>query len=301
MRPTVPTRIAARLARASLSPATHLEFLGKIDMQAVLSGCTEGILNLPGALPFFPTYVTELNRVKELIERLHPVANSNGLIRLGPDGDGGYLVPNDLKGIKACFSPGVSNVCGFEMDCAEMGMDVFMADASVEKPPQTHPRFNFTRKFIGCVARADFITLPDWVENSLADSKSDLLLQIDIEGYEYETFLSTPSEVLKRFRVVVAEFHNLDYLFSEPVFPFYSKTFEKILQTHTCVHIHPNNVSPLINVSGFQIPQLAEFTFLRNDRITQRTFATEFPHPLDRDNVRERPSVRLPKSCYRNT
>lgn len=300
MRPTVPTRIAARLARASLNGATRVECLGNIDLEAVVTGCTEQILNLPGALPFFPTNVTDLNRVKELIERLHPVANSHSLVRLGPNADGGYLVPDDLEAIKACFSPGVSDRCGFEMDCAEMGMDVFMADASIEKPPQSHPKFNFIKKFIGCVSQGDFVTLSDWVQNSVPDSNSDLLLQIDIEGYEYETILSTAIAVLERFRVIVAEFHNLDYLFSEPLFSIYSKTFEKILQTHTCVHIHPNNVSPLINVSGFEIPQLAEFTFLRNDRITHRTFATEFPHPLDRDNVSERPSVCLPKSCYRN-
>jgi hypothetical protein len=121
---------------------------------------------------------------------------------------------------------------------------------------------------------------------------------MDIEGDEYETFLSTPTALLERFRIIVAEFHNLDFLFSEPIFALYSKAFEKILRTHTCVHIHPNNCSSLVRVSWLDIPQLAEFTFLRNDRVTSRTFATQFPHPLDRDNVAERP-VPLPQSCYR--
>jgi hypothetical protein len=297
-RPTLLTRMVARLARMFLNILKRAKFLGRIDLEAIAINCTEQILNLPGALPFFPTKVTEVSRVKDLIFQLHPVATSQGLVRLGPNGDGGYLVPDDLVGIEACFSPGVSDVSGFEKDCAELGMKVFMADGSVEKPPETHPRFNFMKKYIGSVTEGDFISLSEWMETSLPDSDKDLLLQIDIEGYEYETFLGTPGALLKRFRIIVGEFHYLDGLFSEPIFAIYSKAFEKILQTHTCVHIHPNTHSRLIKVSDLEIPQMAEFTFLRNDRVTGRTFATQFPHPLDRDNS-EGPTVSLPKSCYR--
>lgn len=36
------------------------------------------------------------------------------LIRIGGALDGAYLVPDDLDGIEACFSPGVSNRKDFE-------------------------------------------------------------------------------------------------------------------------------------------------------------------------------------------
>jgi hypothetical protein len=36
------------------------------------------------------------------------------LIRLGADGDGGYLVPDDLEDVAACFSPGVDDRASFE-------------------------------------------------------------------------------------------------------------------------------------------------------------------------------------------
>lgn len=42
------------------------------------------------------------------------VPDSKDLIRLGPNGDGGYLVPDDLTGIEACFSPGVCATSEFE-------------------------------------------------------------------------------------------------------------------------------------------------------------------------------------------
>lgn len=63
-----------------------------------------------------------------LIRSLAPVIPPQGLIRLGPASDGGYLVPDDLAGIRACFSPGVSKVSDFEFDCANRGMQVFLAD-----------------------------------------------------------------------------------------------------------------------------------------------------------------------------
>jgi hypothetical protein len=293
------TRAVGRLTTLFLNVAARARFLSGIDFQTIATNNTEKILSLPGALPFFPNSCTDVTKVKDLMTRLHPVKTAQRLIRLGPKGDGGYLVPDDFVGIEACFSPGVNNVAGFERDCAEMGMKVFMADASVEAPPEMHPQFTFIKKFIGSIARGDFITLEQWVNATLPNSHSDLLLQIDIEGYEYETFLSTPESLLQRFRMIVVEFHNLDFLFCQPLFELYSRAFEKLLQHHTCVHIHPNNLARSIKVQGLEIPQMAEFTFLRNDRLAQAGYAHEFPHPLDHDNS-DRAPLRLPESCFRS-
>ena len=276
-----------------------MKFLESVDLESILTDHTENLLNLPGELPFFPTRTTNPDRVNTLIRKLHPVACGKELIRLGPDGDGGYLVPDDLEGIVACFSPGVSNVAGFERDCALKGMKVFMADASVEAPPDLHPSFAFIKKFVGSSTHGDFVSFEEWVNESMGKSGGDLLLQMDIDGDEYETLLSVPLTLQKRFRIVAVEFHYLDYLFSEPIFGIYSRVFEKLLTTHTCVHIHPNNVCSVLKVGALEVPQMAEFTFLRNDRISEARFATQFPHPLDRDNVEGRPSVYLPASCYR--
>ena len=80
---------------------------------------------------------------------LRPQAVGMPLIRLGDFGDGGYLVPEDLRGIAACYSPGVSEQATFEMDLAKRGIRSFMADASVEKPPLDVPGADFVPKFLG--------------------------------------------------------------------------------------------------------------------------------------------------------
>ena len=51
----------------------------------------------------------------EALQLLKPVRSSYPLVRIGGDQDGAYLLPNDLKGIEACFSPGVSYKKSFEL------------------------------------------------------------------------------------------------------------------------------------------------------------------------------------------
>ena len=68
-------------------------------------------LNLP-CFPFMVAKKTELNLINELIKKISPVDSGRKMIRLGPDKDGGYIIPDDLEGITACFSPGVADEAG---------------------------------------------------------------------------------------------------------------------------------------------------------------------------------------------
>ena len=251
-------------------------------LRRTLKSAAIGLLGTAGV---YPTSETDTQEVESLIGKLRPVSGGFDLIRIGPDGDGGYLVPDDLEGIEACFSPGVSDVSGFEEDCANLGMKVFMADASVQQPSISHEAFHFTRKYVGATTSDEFMTMDSWVRSSAVGPDSDLLLQIDIEGFEYETFLNMSIDLMERFRVIVAEFHNLDHYWSRPFFGLATRSFDKILQTHRCVHIHPNNCCGSLRKNGLDIPRVMEFTFLRNDRVKSSFLAEEFPHPLDRDNT----------------
>lgn len=246
----------------------------------------------------FPTLMTDRRDLQSLLKKLYPLSTNKELIRLGPKGDGGYLVPNDLVGIQACFSPGVSFESGFEKDCADLGMKVFLADKSVDGPTVKNELFHFTKKFVGVTSNDNFMTIDDWVASSLQEKHSDLLLQIDIEGYEYEVFLSASNALMKRFRIIAAEFHALNMLWSRPFFSLAGRAFEKILQTHSCVHIHPNNIQLPLQINGLDIPQMMEFTFLRKDRIENHSYQNNFPNPLDYDNTDYNPPLTLPKCWY---
>jgi hypothetical protein len=251
--------------------------------------------NVFAAGKLYPTALTDANDLRALIRSLTPLSPGREMIRLGPRGDGGYLVPDDLAGIEACFSPGVSSISGFEKDCAQRGMDVFLADKTVEGPAEPHPRFHFTRKHVGAAGSDDVVTMDDWVRQSLPQSQGELLLQMDIEGAEYETLLATTDVLMRRFRIIVIEFHWLNHLWSKPFFRVASGAFRKLLATHACVHVHPNNCCGSVERDGLEVPRVAELTFLRSDRLNGRAYATRFPHPLDCDNTAN-PPLPLPAS-----
>lgn len=240
------------------------------------------------------------NEIRDFLRKLHPIESIKPLIRLGPDGDGGYLVPDDLKGITACFSPGVDLESRFELDLAERGIDVFLADFSVEKPKLEHPKFHFTKKYIGAMDDGLYISMDKWVSQSLPnENTSDLILQMDIEGFEYETIFSMSQSLINRFRIIVIEFHFLDRLIEKQFYRQVNRIFEKLLSNHSVVHIHPNNVEKPLQFKGIDIPPYLEFTLVRNDRIFPDSFVKYGRNSLDRNNV-EKEGVELSKIWYRN-
>lgn len=237
--------------------------------------------------------------LESLIRALHPVDSGVELIRLGPAADGGYLVPDDLQGIAYAFSPGVSTESGFEADLVARGLRVFLADFSVDRPAEANPGFEFDKKYVGSFSSDTFTTLDEWKSSKIPEYRGDLLLQMDIEGAEFETLLATSAELLTQFRIMVIEFHYLHQLLNKPWFLLISRAFQKLLQTHSVVHIHPNNCCGSIRSAGLSVPRVAEFTFLRNDRLRQEgAYCRTFPHPLDRDNTRK-PALVLPACWHR--
>jgi hypothetical protein len=253
-----------------------------------------------GALGLHGVRRTRKPELVALLESLHPVDSGIPLVRLGPDGDGGYLVPDDLDGIEYAFSPGVSDESGFEADLAERGIRVFLADHSVDGPAESNPLFSFDKKYVGCLEDERFVTLDGWKQARIPDYAGDLLVQMDIEGAEFEAIMSLSPALQRQIRIIIIEFHYLHQLWNKPWFRLVSRTFEKLLSTHSVVHIHPNNCCGSFSSRGLTLPRIAEFTFLRNDRLKTRRYRSDFPHALDRDNVPGKRPLVLPRCWYRN-
>jgi hypothetical protein len=240
---------------------------------------------------------TERSEVERLVRRVHPLTTDRPLIRLGANADGGYLVPDDLEGIAACFSPGVDNRATFETSLIERGIPCFMADASVENAPINGSMAHFTRKFLGAIDDANTITLDEWV-NAHRPGSNDLLLQIDIEGAEWPVMLNVSPATLARFRIIVIEFHELGRLIDKHAFPIIKATFDRLLDKFYVVHSHPNNFGRSVRCGGMIVPLVMEMTFIRKDRVKIQGFARTFPNPLDVTNDIENPDLTLPPSWF---
>jgi len=217
------------------------------------------------------------------------------LFRVGDFGDGGYLVPNDLDGITACFSPGVSVQSSFELDLAKHGIRSFMADGSVDAPSLAVPNAEFIKKHLAAQSGEGTTSLEDWMVQC-APSEGDMILQMDIEGAEYNVLSTLPDELLNRFRIIILELHRIPSILTKPVM--FKRAFPALSalgKGFVCTHIHPNNASGSVEVDGDIIPRVIEATFLRRDRIKKMDALSSFPHPLDVPHRINKSPMQLPE------
>lgn len=240
---------------------------------------------------------TPLLRLKQLAYAMRPLITKFPLIRIGSDHDGGYLIPDDLSDISACFSPGVEVNSSFELDLLQKtGIGSHLADYSVDNPPANFKPKSFTKKFIGPNNNSTHTTLESWVKAQVEyQLEKDFLLQMDIEGGEYLAVLATPQELLLRFRILVLEIHNVECWAHPLFFTTVESMFEKILSDFHVVHIHPNNHGALLNLNGFTAPQFFEITLLRKDRSPALGYCQDFPNSLDSPCYQSRDELVLPE------
>lgn len=225
---------------------------------------------------------------------LAPEAVEQPLIRLGADSDGGYLVPDDLEGIRYAISPGVAREVSFDLDLAARGIEVVMLDASVAGPPVGHERFTFHPLFLDSYESERTTTLQALVDALPADA--ELLLEMDIEGGEWRVIHSMPRAVQERFRIMVIELHPMMDAAHRSRLPDFEAAIRKLLVTHRVVHIHQNNASRMHSLAGHGIAGAVEITLHRRDRSAARPgVPVVLPNPLDRPNLPFLPDHRIPK------
>jgi hypothetical protein len=226
------------------------------------------------------------------------------LFRIGGNLDGAYLVPDDLDGIEACFSPGVNNHKDFEDELADRygiksHMCDFTSDEALFRTPLKPLLQTFRKKWLDVDGGPHSITLEQWVAEEARSG--DLLLQIDIEGGEYRNLLATPQEILRRFRIIVMELHGVNVVARPADYPQQLQPLlEKLGQDFVCIHARANNCcgEEMVTELGLNVPLVLEVTLLRRDRLEQRPAANfvrpSLPHPADiTRNVEGKPPLFL--------
>ena len=236
-------------------------------------------------------------KIKEFIKRFRENYISTDLIRIGGDTDGGYLIPDIFDRIAYCLSPGVADTVDFEAELSRRyGIKSFMIDGSVTSAPFADDNFHFMKKFLGHRTNDDFITLSDWMESVLDGGDDGMILQMDIEGGEYDVLTFESVETLSRFLAIIIEFHDMKRLFEPCFLQTISTVFEKLYRNFSICHVHPNNCCGVTSLNGIDVPNIIEVTFLRHDLVDQfkSASALSLPHRLDRDNVLHYAHIDMP-------
>lgn len=102
---------------------------------------------------FFRRYPVKLISKQNFIaffKTLNPINNGHELFRIGSNSDGGYLSPNDLRGIQWCISPGVADNWNFEeMLWNNFKIPSYMLDYSVDLPKDLNFNHEFEKNISG--------------------------------------------------------------------------------------------------------------------------------------------------------
>lgn len=224
--------------------------------------------------------------VVELLEKIWPVEIEDDLKRIGSsEGDGGYLVPQSNLSPDRVFSPGVASNSDFENYFLERQIPCHLLDGSISSPPVHHKMMTFEKKWLASTSSSNSWSLDDWVSNH-AKPKESLLLQMDIEGAEFDVLLSASRSTLDRFTVIVVELHELSMVTNRHGLKLLNLLLEKLLLSHRVVHAHPNNCCPGVEFRGFAWPEVIELTLVHKNQtglFTERP--AQLPHALDKPNT----------------
>ncbi len=251
----------------------------------------------------FVEKTTSKNDLENFISNFKKKYISCNLIRIGARGDGGYLLPNNLDDVDYCFSPGVSSLFEFEKELSDSyNIKSFMADGSVEGPQINENNFQFIKKFITSKTNENNITLSEWVKKSIGNDPGNKILQMDIEGDEYDVLNYEDKDLLSSFSILIIEFHDFHKLFDAKFFKNLNSIFNKIFDNFSICHVHPNNCCGLAENKNIQAPKVLEITFLRNDLISKfrNNSNIDLPHKLDKKNVEKNKEIKMPEIWWKN-
>ena len=235
----------------------------------------------------------ELQR-QVLFEEIQPIKLSNcELERFGEANDGGYLLCANLLGdVKSAYSYGIS---GYD----QWGCDV---STRLRVPVHEYDCFNLTRprcatgkavfheECIGDSRRVEdgrpFDTLENQVRKN-GDKGKHLVVKVDVEGSEWESFLDASDEILQRIDQLAVEFHGFD----EGRFIMVMWKLKKFFHV---ANLHWNNMA--CNGGAPPFPSWAYEVLFVNKRLGVPAVGERprFPHPLNRPNAPTGPDCQTP-------
>jgi hypothetical protein len=225
-----------------------------------------------------------------LLNELQPVRLSNcELQRFGEANDGGYLLCGNLLGaVKSGYSYGISGYDGWgceisktlkikvhEYDCFDLtrpvceGGDTVFHSECVAGTPSTDKD-------------GRVFDTPDHQFAKNGDAAKHLVMKIDVEGAEWETFLAAPDQVLDQIDQLAVEFHGSGE-------ERYADAILKLKRFFYIANLHFNNYSCVDDLAPF--PSWAYEVLLVNKRLGKpdTSGAPYVPSPLNAPNKPEVP------------
>lgn len=235
-----------------------------------------------------------VGEIQDLLDLLKVIDLSVPSVRIGSKNDGGYVVPNVLDRIEYCFSFGVSDNCELEAQMADLGMQVFAIDGSIEMLPSENKNIHFTKKYIGRDHTSDYVGINEWVSGCI-DNKGRLMFSMDIEESEWETILDLDSCILDIVDLFVVEFHGFHLLPQKSFFKKVKSTLLKLDELFVVTNVNFNNTAPSLKLPYIgSIPSVLEVTYLSRRVMNENDIRVLDQPPADRVNLNRSNNPSIP-------
>jgi hypothetical protein len=177
-----------------------------------------------------------------MLDAVQPVNVTNcTLARFGEANDGGYVIcGNLLGGVTTGYSYGIAGTDGWGCDVSrKLGVRVHEYDCFDLHEPACpdgrlvfHPECVGASRFVEEGRQFDSIT-GQFQRNG--DSASHVVLKIDVEGAEWESFDAAPDSLFEQIDQLVVELHHTDRSWR------HLRTIERLKRFFVVAHLHYNN------------------------------------------------------------
>jgi hypothetical protein len=165
---------------------------------------------------------------------------------------------------------------------ARLGCQLFQYDHTIDGLPSQHKNFHWHKTGIAAHGSADGVmkSLADIIAANGHAHETNLVLKMDIEGYEWDVFEAIDLDVLRQFSQITMEMHTL--ALGEPDFLRRVRSIlAKVYSAHQPIHVHANNHGYVGIIGGVVIPDTLEVTYVRRADHEFRECTHTFPTLLD--------------------
>jgi hypothetical protein len=229
-----------------------------------------------------------------LLQELQPITLSNcNLQRFGEANDGGYLLCGNLLGdVRAAYSYGISGYDGWGCDISRtLKVKVHQYDCfDLTEPVCEGGNTVFHGECVAGVPSTDkdgrIFETPEHQIAKNGDTGKHLVVKMDVEGAEWETFQAMPDSVLDQIDQLAVEFHGSGQ-------ERFGKALRKLKRVFYIVNLHFNNYSCADNMAPF--PSWAYEVLFVNKRLGKpdASAAPAVPSPLNTPNNPKVPDCQL--------
>ncbi|MDE7333206.1 MAG: hypothetical protein K2O16_13425 [Lachnospiraceae bacterium] len=251
---------------------------------------TRNILDIRGYMIESPEKEEYFEQIKRLCKVQKAV--EYGLIRIGSESDGGYVMLNDFGDDNTAYSFGIGNNIDWDENIADYGIDVYCYDHTINQLPKENTRLFFQKT--GICGEDDIennlLSMETILNKNNHQKKNRLILKMDVEGAEWEFINTISIDTLKQFSQMTFELHGITNIANREMI---MRALEKLNKTHYIIWVHGNNGGGSETAGTVVMPRLLEITYVNKEQYPCVEAPYDCPLDIDRPNMDEYPDIEL--------